>query len=273
MLVLKRLDDAERDGNTVYAVIGGDRTGADGTPLPDRSDLRLGIGTGVDGGISSVTHLFGHAHAASGLVHVAAAVVALRHRVGVGNVPLIASNHESGDGLPPGAGPRTVSVETTGLDGIARRSLLLAEATDHLAPSRIAAPRLHIFSGVDAAAVLADLDAGRESDVGPARLVIVAAGPEQFAARSRRARRHIDGGHPAGRGRAASERRRSTASWRSSSPPAGRRITAWAPSSSERFPSSPRRSPPTSRSVTSRRGSSTPTTTRSPPTISGERRC
>ncbi len=196
MLIMKRLDDAERDGNTVYAVVCGDRTDADGTPLPDRSDLRLGTGAGVD----SVTHLFGHAHAASGLVHVAAAVVALRHRVTVGNVPLIASNHESGDGLPHGVGPRTVSVETTGLDGIARRSLLLAEAADHLAPSRMAAPQLHTFSGVDAAAVLADLDAGRESDIGPARLVIVADGPEQFAARSRRAREHIERGHPAGAG-------------------------------------------------------------------------
>ena len=195
MLVMKRLDDAERDGNTVYAVIC-DRTDDDGTPLPDRSDLRLGIGADVD----SVTHLFGHAHAASGLVHVAAAVVALRHRVTVGNVPLIASNHESGDGFPDGVGPRAVSVETTGLDGIARRSLLLAEATDHHAPSRVAAPEVHTFSGVDAAEVLANLDAGHESDTGPARLAIVAASPEQFAARARRARRHIDDGHPAGAG-------------------------------------------------------------------------
>ena len=183
MLVLKRLDDAERDGNTIYAVIG-DRTDADGAPLADRSDLRLEIDPGAGSDAGSVTHLFGHAHAASGLVHVAAAAVALRHRVTVGNVPLIASNHESGDGLPPGVGPRTVSVETCGLDGIARRSLLLAEATDHPAPSRIAAPRLHIFSGVDSAAVLAELDAGHESDIGPARLVIVATSPEQFAVQS-----------------------------------------------------------------------------------------
>lgn len=202
MLVLKRLDDAERDGNTVYAVICDGRTDPDGTPQPQRSDLRLDVGSrvDVDDGVDDVTRLFGHAHAASGIVHVAAAAVALRHRVAVGGLPLIASNPEPGDGLPTGAGPRSASVETAAIDGIARRSVLLAEATDHLSPSRVASPRLHTFSGADAAGVLSALDAGAESDVGPARLVIVADGPEQFATRSARARQHIQHGHPAGVG-------------------------------------------------------------------------
>ena len=60
--------------------------------------------------------------AASGLVHVAAAATMLHHRVSIGDVPLIASNPELGSGLPEGAGPRTVSVETTAMDGIAPRT-------------------------------------------------------------------------------------------------------------------------------------------------------
>lgn len=186
MLVVKRLDDAERDGDTVYAVICGDR---------DQTTT-----TGDVDDIADVTDLFGHAHAASGLVHVAAAAVALRHRTTVGGAPLLASNPASGSGLPEGAGPRTLSVETVAIDGIASRSLVLAEASEHLAPSRTPAPRLHTFSGTDAQAVLDALDSGRESDAGPARLAIVADGPEQFAARAERARRHIADGHPAGPG-------------------------------------------------------------------------
>ncbi|MFK7917913.1 MAG: beta-ketoacyl synthase N-terminal-like domain-containing protein [Ilumatobacter sp.] len=196
MLVLKRLDDAERDGDTVYALICGDRAG-DGTArgaVP--SDAHLGVGPGVD----SVTELFGHAHAASGMVQLAAGVVALHHRVHVGGTPLIASNPESGSGLPVGAGPRTMSIETTGLDGIAPRSVLLAEATGHHAPSRITAPRLHVFSGANGAAVLAALRSGQESNDGPARLVVVADGPAQFADRAERACQHIEHGHPAGAG-------------------------------------------------------------------------
>ncbi|BAN01655.1 type I polyketide synthase [Ilumatobacter coccineus] len=184
MLVVKRLDDAERDGNTIHAVICDDQVDTTG-------DLRLD---------AHVTDLFGHAHAASGLVHVAAAAVALRHRTTVGGAPLLASNPESGSGLPDGAGPRTVSVETAAIDGIVPRSILLAEASDHRAPSRTAPPKLHVFSGTDAASVLAALDSGRASDVGPARLVIVADSEEQFAERAERARRHIADGRPAGSG-------------------------------------------------------------------------
>ncbi len=190
VLVLKRLDDAERDGDTVYAVVTGDR--ADG-----RADLNFGVGTDATG----VGHLFGHAHAASGLVHVAAAVVALHHRVTLGDVPIVASNPEAGTGLPDGAGPRTIRVETHGMDGVAPRSVLLAEATGHPAPSRGSAPQLHIFSAATTAELSADVAAGRETNHdGPVRLVIVASHPRQLAERRAKALRHIEFGHPAGRG-------------------------------------------------------------------------
>ncbi len=72
MLVLKRLDDADRDGDRVYAVLPGGRLNASGLPVDDRPDLRLGLGDELQ----NLTAQFGHAHAASGLVHVAAAALA-----------------------------------------------------------------------------------------------------------------------------------------------------------------------------------------------------
>ncbi len=195
MLVLKRLDDAERDRNTVFAVLSGGRFD-DGHPLDPRPDLRLGLGAGVQ----SVTNLFGHSHAASGLVHVAAAALTLHHRLAPGDTPLLASNSGHGTGLATGTGPRTVSVDIDAMDGITRRSVLLAEASRHPAPSRVNPPRLHIFSGATPDAVLADLASGRESTTGPARLVIVADGDQQLADRAARARSHIEDGLPPGEG-------------------------------------------------------------------------
>ena len=115
-------------------------------------------------------------------------------------MPLLASNPASGSGLCDGVGPRTVAVDVDAMDGIAARSILLAEASRHPGPSRTGAPLLHIFSGTDAAAVLRSLDAGTESDDGPARLVIAADGNDQLQQRITRARRHIEDGHPPGEG-------------------------------------------------------------------------
>jgi 3-oxoacyl-(acyl-carrier-protein) synthase/3-hydroxymyristoyl/3-hydroxydecanoyl-(acyl carrier protein) dehydratase len=66
VLVLKRLEDARRDGDPILALLG---SGA------EEPALRFG-----EEGFSA-SSLFGHAHAAVGLVEVAAAVVALRHGV------------------------------------------------------------------------------------------------------------------------------------------------------------------------------------------------
>ncbi len=195
MFVLKRLEDAERSGDTVFAILC-DASTESATSADAPSDLRFG--TGPDD--QSVTHLFGHAHAASGLLHVAAAAIALHHRVSIGDRPIIASTPGPGRRLPRGAGPRSAVVATTSMDGIAQRSVFLAEATDHLSPSRIRPPRLHVYSGADAPAVLAALADDRESSSGPARLAIVADGPGQLIDRKRRAEQHIRSGKPAGAG-------------------------------------------------------------------------
>ena len=68
VLVLKRLDDIRRDGDQVLAV------------LVDEHGKKPGLSLG-DGGTPHLRALFGHAHAASGLVHVAAAALCCGHRV------------------------------------------------------------------------------------------------------------------------------------------------------------------------------------------------
>jgi 3-oxoacyl-(acyl-carrier-protein) synthase/3-hydroxymyristoyl/3-hydroxydecanoyl-(acyl carrier protein) dehydratase len=102
VLVLKRLDDIRRDGDRVLAILGDDQ---DRTP-----GLSLG-----DGDALALRALFGHAHAASGLVHVAAAALCCGHRVrpGVPGSGRIAAWKE---------GPFTAAVVTHALGGQSERT-------------------------------------------------------------------------------------------------------------------------------------------------------
>lgn len=199
MLVLKRMDDADRDGDRVYAVLPGQRLDAQGRAVDNRPDLRLGLG----GDAHSLIAQFGHAHAASGLVHVAAAALLLHHRTTLDGNPLLASNPPGGTGLVLGAGPRTVSVEIDAMDGVARQSVLLAEASDHLSPACLSIPNIHIFTGATPDEVLRHLANRHELEIcktRPASLVIVAADEHEFAHRAERAIKHVTDGHPPGQG-------------------------------------------------------------------------
>ncbi|MFB9903175.1 beta-ketoacyl synthase N-terminal-like domain-containing protein [Allokutzneria oryzae] len=143
VLVLKRLADARRDGDPVLAVL-------------DDTESEPDLVVGEEG--FDPARLVGRAHAAQGLVSVAAAVTLLRDTAEVVVHPMEAS----------------------------------------AARVQLRAPRLCVFSGADRAEVLAALDAGRESDVGPARLVLVADG--EFEALRAAARRWLtgSGARPAG---------------------------------------------------------------------------
>ncbi|MBW1883212.1 MAG: beta-ketoacyl synthase, partial [Deltaproteobacteria bacterium] len=77
-LLLKRLEDAERDGDRIYAVIGGQANAADAHSRPLAPGEALQWGPGSSGGC--LTERFGHAHAASGLFHLAAAALSIHHR-------------------------------------------------------------------------------------------------------------------------------------------------------------------------------------------------
>ncbi|MGW1076608.1 beta-ketoacyl synthase N-terminal-like domain-containing protein, partial [Streptomyces sp. NPDC002537] len=109
VLVLKRLADAERDGDPVLALLD-DPPGAE-------ADLRIGANLQEEGRCD-VTELFGSAHAACGLLAVATAVTALHHRVR----PRPAAPAE------PLPGARTAEVVVPVLDGPAHRVGLRAAA-------------------------------------------------------------------------------------------------------------------------------------------------
>jgi acyl transferase domain-containing protein/3-hydroxymyristoyl/3-hydroxydecanoyl-(acyl carrier protein) dehydratase len=168
VLVLKRLADARRDGDRVLAVL--DRTGT-GAELT----------VGDEPGAVDPTALFGRAHAAAGLVSVAAAVLALHHRAlpspGRPAAPALGDGTAAVTVRPLGAGP--ISVRLRRAD------------TAPWSPEPPA--RLYVYSGADRTEVLAALAAGCESDEGPARLAIVAT-DELVAVRREAARTWLAGG-------------------------------------------------------------------------------
>lgn len=182
-LVLKRLTDARRDGDTVIALLG--------EPGAEPADMTVGA-PATDTGAEppgrpgfDPAALFGTAHAADGLVAVACAALALHHRALPGAV---------GEPAVPALGIRTADVVVTPLDAPPTRvRLCAADASVAAAWLAEPAPRLHVYSGRDLPGTLAALAAGHESDTGPARLVIVAANAEQLAARAVAARRWLSG--------------------------------------------------------------------------------
>lgn len=153
VLVLKRLADARRDGDTVLALLDAGATGE-----PD-----VVIGDGADAGFDPAG-LFGRAHAAQGLLAVAAAVTALRHRA-------LPRRDGPADAAP---GLRTAHAVVSPLEAPPLRVGLRAADAGSWATGP--APRLHVYSGRDRQDVLAALESGAESSEGPARLAFVSDG-------------------------------------------------------------------------------------------------
>ena len=192
VLVLERLADARRAGHRVIALVDdtlppgpepglvvGDSEPPAGASPGDASPGGAGAGAAGTGWFDPA-ELFGVAHAAHGLVAVAAAATAVRHQV------------------IPRPGGLAVPVS----DGVAARvavePLGASRATVRLRPGGPAepwaaspVPRLYVYSGADRAATLEALAAGREATDGPARLAIVAEGCEALAARAEAARRWL----------------------------------------------------------------------------------
>lgn len=168
VLVLKLLDAARRDGDTVVAVLDEE--------ADDEPDMV--IGDGPDAGFDPAS-AFGRAHAASGLVSVAVAALSLQHRA-----------------VPRPDAP----ADTTAVTHTARAVAVPAEGPAMSVRLRAGdprpwlpgpAPRLRVFSGADRAQVLAALEAGTESSAGPARLALVADGGTAWAERREAARRWL----------------------------------------------------------------------------------
>jgi acyl transferase domain-containing protein/3-hydroxymyristoyl/3-hydroxydecanoyl-(acyl carrier protein) dehydratase len=163
VLVLKRLDDARRDGDRVIALI----------------DTEPGGSAPAE---SFPADLFGAPHAASGLLNVAAAALALRHRV----------QPRAGQPAQPRLGATTADVVTTVLGAPPAHIRLRAADAEPWTPGPV--PRLHLYSGATRSDVLAAVASGRESDTGPARLAVLARDPAHLAGQLAAARAWLDGG-------------------------------------------------------------------------------
>ncbi|MEV0026476.1 beta-ketoacyl synthase N-terminal-like domain-containing protein [Streptomyces atroolivaceus] len=152
-VVLKRLTDARRDGDTVLALLDDEATGEPDVVIGDSADADF-----------DPAGLFGRAHAAQGLLAVAAAVTALRHR----------ARPRTGGPADAVPGLRTAHVVVTPMEAPPLRVQLRAADPGPWAPGP--APRLHVYSGRDRQEVLAALESGTESGEGPARLAFVSDG-------------------------------------------------------------------------------------------------
>ncbi|MCN9242317.1 acyltransferase domain-containing protein [Streptomyces sp. RY43-2] len=164
VLVLKSLNSARRDGDTVVALL--DEDGDSDVALLDEDSVSDGapdmvIGDGPDTTFDPAS-AFGRAHAAYGLVCVAVAALSLQHRA----VP------RPGGPADAAAVAHTATAAVTSLEGPTAGVRL--RAGDEARPwLRGPAPCLHVFSGTDRREVLAALESGARSDVGPARLALV----------------------------------------------------------------------------------------------------
>ena len=165
VLVIKRLEQARRDGNRIYAVL----------PAVDHGhDATLTIDVGARGTHSALTSQFGHAHACSGLLHIAAAALACHHRMAP-DAPSAARPW-----LPTPDG-RIAEVRVGALGGQHAVVMLQSDpASSSTIPSGLATPSLTVYGGRDRAGVIAAIDARRSENVGPARLVLVADAADQI---------------------------------------------------------------------------------------------
>lgn len=174
ILALKRVETARADGDHIMAIIdGGPEDGVDehATGKGDDAVLRLSS-------TEKLNRLFGHAHAASGLMQVAAAVLAADHRAtplslvngSAGAVPwLTGSGHERSHGAAV-----NLSCEASGDDTMMHWRVL---ADDETTPARLLldeAPLPLIFRAPDRATLVAALRAGTRGGVGPQALSVVA---------------------------------------------------------------------------------------------------
>ena len=180
VLVLRRLADARRLGDRVIAVLD------DGFAGPAQPELIVGDGDPVGGPDRlDPAGLFGLAHAAHGLVAVAAAATAVRHQV---------RPHVNGPG--PTVARGLTALATVRPLGGPPLSVALRPAGPAEPWAAGPAPSWHVYSGTDRDAVLRALAAGQESAAGPARLVLVATDAQPLPAQGETARQWLTSSGP-----------------------------------------------------------------------------
>lgn len=148
VLVLRRVEDAEAAGNPIHAVL----------DLSSAEEAEFSI-TGPHG-LSPVTARVGHAHAASGLLHVAAAIIACRGRMKPGN-------GAARPWLSPEPLRSRVSVSALG----GARDALTVESGDVVLPALPPpATRLRWFAAPSRTALCDRIRRGEDGGQGPVRL-------------------------------------------------------------------------------------------------------
>ena len=156
--VLKRLTDAERDGDTVWAILAEDEKGAEGS--------EIGHQLIPDAGESVVTATVGHAHAASGLLHVAEAVLASASRTIF-----------TATGPRPGFVPAEQRTDVVRVQSFTGRTdqVCLRPSKDFVSGALPVspAPVLRLHAGSDRRELAENIEAGRPG-AGAIRLAIVA---------------------------------------------------------------------------------------------------
>ncbi|MEV0102390.1 beta-ketoacyl synthase N-terminal-like domain-containing protein, partial [Nocardia sp. NPDC050789] len=167
VLVVKRLADAERAGDTVLALLDA------GAPT-ESVGLSIGPETAFD-----PAEIVGPVHAARGLIAVATAVLALR--LGV--------RFQIGRQADPAPWARTAQVRVNPLGGEPASIHLAASDRE---PATAEGPlRVFVFSGHDTTAALTALEAGQQDNAGPARIAVVAADLAQARALTPAVRRWL----------------------------------------------------------------------------------
>ncbi len=167
-LMVKRLDDARRDGDPIWAVF---------EDSPDKG-IKFGVG-GLD-----ATENFGKAHAAQALLQVAAAAAAIRH----GGLP------QAGAHAFPWLGRRMADVRSRTWSGDER--LVKVKSADAAVAWAAERPlEMFLFAGADRNEVLSALREDRRGSSGPARLAIVCA-PSAYEAKKVAAIHRLEQGGP-----------------------------------------------------------------------------
>ncbi|WP_309248819.1 beta-ketoacyl synthase N-terminal-like domain-containing protein [Streptomyces sp. MNP-20] len=185
VLVLKSLALARRDGDTVLALIDDAGSGESaGLVVGDMTD-DAHVGSTPGAAHFDPASAFGSAHAASGLLSAAIAVLAVHHRM---------RPTSAGPALPWLAGTRAAEVTTLVLGG--GTASLTVRSADSRGVLAQAPPHLRLYTGADRAAVIDALHSGSGPcgpDAGPARLAVLADDGAELAQRTQAAEQWLRG--------------------------------------------------------------------------------
>ena len=143
-----------------------------------------------DATLRALTPLFGHAHAASGLLHVAAGVAALYRRMSLGE-----HSNPAVPWLSPV--PRRLGVRVSALGGQRSEVVLHQGDTGSGLPLHWKTPRLCIYAASDLDGLFAAMDQGRQGVDGLCRLVIVANDEAEMTSALQQAKQRLSGGNRA----------------------------------------------------------------------------